>query len=274
MVSSGPAGRLARTWWDLQRFGLTPDKLPRRIRNPHAPPVFLVSIPKSGTHLLERALCLHPMLYRRLERTLSRKTIEGRFGGLDALAGRLRPGQVAIAHLRYREGDPDILARHGIKTLFMVRNPRDLLVSLVHYNLDREDIRVHDLYANLPDQKARIRLAIEGDPANRIPSIGERLGVYRGWLDSAALVVRFEDLIGASGGGTEDRQLETLLGIYRHIGVPADGRLVRGIRSKVFSSASPTFRTGSIGQSKDAFDEELEALYREQVGEIARGYGY
>ena len=73
VASSGPAGRLTRAWWDLQRFGLTPDKLPRRVHNPQAPPVFLISIPKSGTHLLERALCLHPLLYRRLERTLSRE---------------------------------------------------------------------------------------------------------------------------------------------------------------------------------------------------------
>jgi hypothetical protein len=236
--------------------------------------VLLVSIPKSGTHLLERALCLHPLLFRKVAPTLSRKSIDEKWGGLDGLAERLQPGQVAVSHLRFHDGYADVLARHGVKALFMIRNPRDVLVSLVHYNLDRDDIRVHELYANLPDQKERLRLAITGDPANRIPSIGERLDLYRGWLDSGALVVRFEDLVGASGGGDQDTQLDTLRAIFRHLGVPADERLVRDIRGKVFSSASPTFRKGAIGQSKLAFDDELETLYRERAGDAVSAYGY
>jgi hypothetical protein len=274
MAAPAESSWVARKWWDLQRFGLTPDKLARRVRNPDAPPVLLVSIPKSGTHLLERALCLHPLLFRKVAPTLSRRSIDQKWGGVEGLAQRLQPGQVAVSHLRYVDGDAEVLARRGVKTLFMIRNPRDLLVSLVHYNVDREDIRVHGLYANLPDQKERLRPAIVGDPANRIPSIGRRLELYRGWLDSGALVVRFEDLVGASGGGDHDTQLDTLRSIFRHLEVPTDERLLHEIRAKVFSTASPTFRKGSIGQSKQAFDEELEALYRQQAGEVVGAYGY
>ena len=61
---------LSKTWWDLKRFGMTPDKIWRRRGRPDLPKIFCVSVPKSGTHLLERVLCLHPRLYRKFMSTL------------------------------------------------------------------------------------------------------------------------------------------------------------------------------------------------------------
>jgi hypothetical protein len=274
MPGNGASGWLAGRWWTLQRFGLTPRKLLRRSRNPDAHPVLLVSVPKSGTHLLERALCLHPSLYRRLAPTLLRRSIDRRWGGLDGLATRLRGGQVAVAHLRFREDYPEVLARHGVRTLFMVRDPRDVLVSLVHFAPGRKDFAPGRVYAQQPELKDRIRTAIVGKPEEKIPSIADRLDQYRGWLDSGALVVRFEDLVGASGGGDPERQVELLAGIYRHIGVPSNEELLRKIQGKVFSSASPTFRSGAIGQSKSAFDDDLEELFQRTAGQVAAAYGY
>ena len=265
---------LARRWWTLERFGLTPGKLPRRVWNRGVPAVLVVSVPKSGTHLLERALCLHPQLYRKLVPTLRRKVIDRRWGGVGDLASRLRGGQVALAHLRFREDDPRVLDRHGIRTLFMIRDPRDVLVSLVQFAPGRSGFDPGKVYAAYPGMKERLRVAIEGRPEDKIPSIADRLGMFRGWLDSGALVVRFEDLVGASGGGDPERQLEQLDRIFRHIGVQTGDRKLREIQAKVFSSASPTFRAGAIGQSRIVFDGELEELFRRQAGELAAEYGY
>jgi len=52
----------ARHAWTFRRFGLSPRKLVARIGNRTEPPILCVSLPKAGTHLLERALCLHPRL--------------------------------------------------------------------------------------------------------------------------------------------------------------------------------------------------------------------
>src|SRR3954468_24326538 len=99
--AGGSAAWVKRNWWTLQRFGLSPTKAPRRVLNRTEPRVFVDSVPKSGTHLLERALCLHPRLYRALVPTLHEANMRDR-GGFEAIVGRLRPGQILVAHLDYQ----------------------------------------------------------------------------------------------------------------------------------------------------------------------------
>jgi hypothetical protein len=91
---------LARRRWTLERFGLTPRKFVARVRNRTEPRVLCVSLPKAGTHLLERALCLHPRMYRRFIPTVS----EGRLTGshsFNALLDSLHPGQIVLCHLAF-----------------------------------------------------------------------------------------------------------------------------------------------------------------------------
>ena len=47
---------LARQLWTAQRFGLTPRKLAGRAARAGVPRVLVVSLPKAGTHLVERAV--------------------------------------------------------------------------------------------------------------------------------------------------------------------------------------------------------------------------
>jgi hypothetical protein len=271
--STGAAGGWAARRWTLERFGLSPGKLPRRVLNAGAPRVFCVSIPKSGTHLLERALCLHPALYRKFLPTVSDENV-AKWGGLLRLAGKIRPGQVVCSHLRFSERYPTDLDVNQVRGLFMVRNPRDLVVSQIHYVTKRSDHRLHDLFSALPDAKAKLRLAIAGDAEHNLPSIGQRLGYFEGWLHTDLLVVRFEDLVGDAGGGDAGRQRDTLRSIFGHLGVDAGQKRLDAVSERLFSADSPTFRKGAIGQSKDFFDDELEELFRRSIGDRAAPYGY
>jgi Sulfotransferase domain len=268
-----PAAWVSRQRWTLERFGLSPGKLPRRISDQGAPRVFCVSIPKSGTHLLERALCLHPALYRKIVPTVSGENI-GKWNGLAGLVGRIRPGQVVVSHLRHSDQDERTLDEAGVRGLFMVRNPRDLVVSQIHYVTKRADHRLHDLFSSLPDARARLRLAITGDAAAGLPSIAERLSYFEGWLRSDLLMVRFEDLVGSAGGGDAGRQRDLLRSVFTHLGVDASDERVRAVAGRLFSSDSPTFRAGQVGSSRDFFDDELEELFRRTIGDHAVPYGY
>src|SRR5205823_7183412 len=130
---------------------------------------------------------------------------------------------------RHTDGDERMLAEAGVRGLFMVRNPRDLVVSQIHYVTKRSDHRLHDLFAALPDARARLRTAIVGDPAAGLPSIAERLSYFEGWLRSDLLVVRFEDLVGSAGGGDADRQHDLLGAVFTHLGVDASEARVRAV---------------------------------------------
>lgn len=265
--------RVPLNLWTLERFGLTPAGIGRRLVNPAAPRVLCVSVPKSGTHLLERALCLHPQLARKLIGTITLPDLRKR-GGMDRLLGRVRRGQVLMTHLRFDPAYPPSLERQDVSSVFLIRDPRDVVVSQVRYAVGREDHWAHDLFAERGELREQLRLAIVGDREGGLRSLAERLAVYEGWLDTASVVVRFEDLIGPEGGGERDRQLEAVGGLFRGIGARADDDLVRVVSDRLFSPKSPTFRKGTIGQWREVLDDELTALVREVAGPGIERFGY
>jgi hypothetical protein len=87
--------------------------------------------------------------------------------------------------------------------------------------------------------------------------------------------VRFEDLIGPSGGGTEELRHETLVEIFRHIDLPLGEETLEKISAKLVSTASPTYRRGKIGGWKECFEQEgVLDLFQESIGEELDRYGY
>jgi sulfotransferase 6B1 len=267
------AGSIPRNLWTLQRFGLTPSKLPYRIADRGAPKVLSVSLPKAGTHLLERTLCLHRRLYRKMLPTVWPEALP-KWDGLDGLLRTLAPGQVVVAHLDFDPTYPDVIERAATKVLFLIRDPRDIVVSQAHFAHTRPDHPFHAAFAKYEAVSDRIRVAIEGDAATGLPSVAERLDQYEGWLRGPALVVRFEDLIGPSGGGDADRQRASVQGIYRHLGIDAAPGTVADVCDRLFSGDSPTFRRGSIGQWETQLDDALRSRFHEIVGDRLATFGY
>jgi hypothetical protein len=256
--------------WTAQRFGLTPGKVAARLAADGLPKVLCVSLPKAGTHLAERAVCLHPRLYRKILPTLNPQNIGA--DGLEGVVEGLRPGQVVLGHLPFDPAYVDLLRREGVRTLFVIRDPRDIAVSLAYYVAGRRDHPLHALYSARPDLRSRIELAVLGDGDARppAPSLESILSGFAGWLESGALVVRFEDLIGPRGGGDREAQAGTVDAIYAHLEL--DHR--NGLAGHVFSHASPTFRKGMIGQWRAHFDRALTSLIHRQAGPWIEAYGY
>jgi hypothetical protein len=263
----------ARSHWTCQRFGLSPRKLAARIANRREPKIICVTLPKSGTHLLERALCLHPRLYRKIIPTIDERNIH-RWGGLEALLKRLRPGQVLISHLHFRPEYAELFRSRDVKCLFLVRDPREVVVSQVFYLTAQRSHRHHRLFTALPDFKERLRTAIVGNDVEELPSIGQRLARFAGWLHASDYVVRFEDLIGPLGGGELAAQRRTLSSIYRAVGLEPSSELLDTLVERVFSTASPTFRTGGTRKWQRHFDGEHLRLFDKTVGDLLGVYGY
>jgi hypothetical protein len=87
-------------------------------------------------------------------------------------------------------------------------------------------------------------------------------------------VLRFEDLVGPGGGGDAERQRASIASLLRHVGLVEEDGAVDAIAKELFSSESPTFRKGSAGGWRSAFDPELETLFDQVVGDRAIPYGY
>ncbi len=278
MSDGGAVQRMRRWTWDLQRFGLGPNDLLRRMRPaPDLPRILCVTLPKAGTHLLERLLCRHPSLHRRLLPTLHDSNI-ARYGGLEQVLATTRPGQLLMAHLAHLEDYSRLVTEGGPRGVFMIRDPRDIAVSLAFYLVREQEHPFHELFQRQPSVEERIRLAIHGSVEEGYPSMAQRLREYRGWLGGPGgqmMTVRFEDLIGARGGGGSDRQKEVVAAILDHLEVGYSEELLERLCEETFSEVSPTFRAGRIGGYRRHFEgSDLEEECRQSFGAEMQEYGY
>ena len=268
----GASRFLQRRWWDLSRFGLTPAKLLQRARLRGRAGVLAVCVPKAGTHLLERALCLQPGFYRPLVRTVNRGNVHA-LGGLESLLARLKGGQVLPAHVPWSAEAQAAASRAGVRLLFLIRDPRDILVSDVFYIMRTPGHPQHRLIAGLPSLRERLLARITGNVEYRLEPMDEMLEAYSGWLDSPALTLRFEDLVGPAGGGSGAAQQRVLASLQVHL--DPDGKAGwGGLAGLLHSDLSPTFHRGLIGRWREHFDSEVKEAFKKAAGWSLARYGY
>ena len=262
--------------------------------------IFINSLPKSGTHLLAKTVELFgyqehfagdaklddparvtPLFinYREIKDALTRDgkaplaTAKGAVavGTLTPVyvdpatfghwLAALAPGRYLLGHVMYSPALRPLLADLGYRHLFILRDPRAVVVSLLDFILETRGMpRPHFLQADFRAMTLAARLAfiLEG---GRAPLAGVTTqgfaAVYRGLLaweaDPDCLVVRFEDLVGPQGGGSAERQFVAIAQIARHLGYRVDEAAAH--MAKIFDPASRTFRTGQI----DGWQSELDA---------------
>ena len=133
---------------------------------------------------------------------------------------------------------------------------------------------MHAEVVSLPDMKSRLLQLMAGCPPAGFPSIGERMRDYSGWLQSAGVVVRFEDLVGERGGGSADAQRQAIESIFQGLGLSVDAATVGSVQADSFSDRSPTFRRGATGQWRQHFDAEAKERFKTIAGAELIRYGY
>lgn len=250
------------------------------------PRVFVNSIPKAGTHLLTSELVKHPALQYsglwvrgRHVNALAEHGERLRDFELDQQAfvrhlGTVRNGQFFVGHLAYSEMMMKTLRENDVRAILMIRHPLDVIVSRFHYICGLKRHSKHEYFMNvLKTDAERIDVLIngnDGDPPMR--SLGEQLQAFEGWLHAPdVLVVRFEDLVGATGGGDDELRDLTLSRIMAHIGIDPAAR--RASPPNV-GRRSATFRKGRI----HGWSELLDAAAIDQVGTqfagVIASFGY
>ncbi len=293
------------------------------------------SIPKSGTHLLDRLLVLlgfgqvdlggfrphllksgdrFPFLGRRLKGILgirrpedvmgigphlveggrfppARRLLRGR--GEKVTVGVVSPRQMSrrwlssrlagvpeggfvTAHCIYTPELAGLFQERGMKTVCILRDPRDVAVSQMHYLKQLENHFAHEEYIALPSDGERLMVSIRGGQlgGRELQSLGRR---YRQFLDweraGGAVMVRFEDLVGPEGGGSEEAQRLAVGRVAAHLGVPVEERTI-GLVGKNLFGAGRTFRRGQIGGWREEFTPEHERALEETAGPLLAELGY
>lgn len=259
-----------------------------------APVFFANSFPKSGTHLLTQVMegftRIGPAVDSGLPAVVTFDGFSGRKRTLAEILAdleRFRPGDIGYGHLH---AFPEVMARlsrTGMCAFFILRDPRDVVVSHVHYVAEMAPNHIHYRYYHekLTSFDERLQASIQGIPAaalsqaagqavpEPLPDIRARFEPFLGWLTCPpVLCLRYEDLI-ADRPAALGRILDHAEGRGFRPAVTRPAAL-QALEDSINPQRSPTFRSGKTGGWKAAFSEAHKAVFKEITGDLLVQLGY
>jgi hypothetical protein len=229
-------------------------------------PLFLISIPKSGTHLLYE-----------LVRAF------GYAGGIVANAAAVRPGQwYCVEYSNSHTSAPhffDLVRQNPFgnrdhpfmrnPAIFIYRNPRDVLVSEANYCHKDGNSALAGYWARFSPQERLLRLI---DDPWLIGNFRDRMGEFVPWLEMPNVIpVSFEELIGPKGGGDAAVQRRLIWSLQLKLQIPGSPH---AFADQVFNPRSPTFFAGKIGAWHRSFSPEVEKCYSALPQDFQAEFGY
>ena len=239
-----------------------------RVVAPPAPrlPLFLISIPKSGTHLLyELARALgyqdgvvcpdspQPGTWYCIEYSNSHTR------AVDFLVDTTRRAPFGNKHHPFFRSP----------ALFIYRNPRDILVSESNWFHKAKNSPLAGYLSALGQEERLLRLV---DDPWLLGSIRDRVGAFIPWLDFPNVIpISFEELVGGRGGGSDQAQLDLIWSLQLKLRVP--GR-PEDIARKVFNPDSPTFTEGRIGAWREQLTPRVKEKLQALGTDYLEAYGY
>jgi hypothetical protein len=202
--------------------------------------------------------------------------ISGRW--LARRLSRLPDGCFVNAHCIYTPELARLFRGRGMKTVCLLRDPRDLAVSQMHYLRDNPPKRhfAHEAFMALPSDHERLLVCIRGGELGGrwLQSLNQRYRQFLGWeRDEGAVMVRFEDLVGPRGGGSADLQRGAVERVAALLDISLDPPTMRRVEENLFGMGR-TFRKGLIGGWREEFSPEHERAAEEVAGPLLAELGY
>ena len=256
----------------------------RRLSLKGLPILFANSFPKSGTHLLTQILQAFPQISPVVNSglpavvTYAGDTARERLvAALLSDLQRFLPGDIGYGHLHAQLEIMEMLSSPAFAAYFILRDPRDVVVSHVHYVTEMEARHVlHDYYQNhLHTFEERLSASITGleSLSLPLPDIRQRFEPFIGWLDvPEVLTLRYEDLM-----QNRSSQIQSIIEHAVRRGLPLNcsmSQAVEIIEHQLDPARSPTFRKGRIGTWRESFNAEHINIFKEIGGELLIQLGY
>ena len=260
-----------------------------------SPVFFANSFPKSGTHLLTQVMHgftrLGPAVDSGLPAVVSFDGFTGRQRSITEIMADLRrflPGDIGYGHVHAFPDAVDWLCRPGFAAYFILRDPRDVVVSHVHYVAEMAPNHIHYFYYHevLQTFDERLCASITGVPVDELakagggkpvyeplPDIRRRFAPYLGWLGQPdVLVLRYEDFI-TDRQATLARVLDHAVSRGFKLAIDRKPALLT-LEQSIDPSRSPTFRSGKIGGWQSSFTPEHNLLFDQVAGSLLSDLGY
>ncbi|HUG86090.1 MAG TPA: sulfotransferase domain-containing protein [Euzebya sp.] len=239
------------------------------------PRVLATTIPKAGTHLLMRVLDALPGFAAYHRGLVPLGDSQTAAAAIATVWRRMPAGTHLTSHLPYSPPVAAAVADAGLHVVLLVRDPRDVAASMARFAMTATHVPEHPVYAGLPDDDARLRLAIAGDPdIGQPPLLADRFDRFLPWVEEGALLLRYEDLVGPQGGGSAWSQHDAVARLGGFLGLELPDDVVALVADRVYSTTTHTFRRGRVGGWRDDFTAAHEALFNRVHGDLLDRLGY
>jgi hypothetical protein len=266
--------------WHTRRFGAALRWGKQRLAQ--SPVVLGNAMPKSGSHLIIQVLQgltrIGPFVNPGFP-PVNRAEDNRKLPEADILSNirRMQPGDIGYGYLSASEPYLSALTQVGRATLFVFRDPRDMIVSHIFYATDIHTGHwMHRYYTEeLTTMEERINAAIHGVhiPGSELTPIRRRYDGYLGWLEQpAVLCLRFEDLI-----LNRQAALGQFLDYIESRGHPLDTprqQALSALEAAIAPRKSGTFRKGKPGNWREHFTPANIAAFKENAGDLLVRLGY
>jgi hypothetical protein len=229
-------------------------------------PLFLVSIPKSGTHLiyeLAQALGYHPGVevpeFPHGQTWYCVEYSNSHTVARDVFVDGVRRAQFGNRHHAFMQSP----------ALFIYRHPLDILVSEAHY-YHRDGKAAFAGWLSGLDFAGRVDRLLNDNWL--LGSLRERIGGFLPWQDFPNVIpFSFEELVGSAGGGDRDHQLRLVWSIQLKLQAPGSPE---AIAASIFNPDSATFRSGQIGGYRKELPKALIKSFAKDNSDILDALGY
>lgn len=247
------------------------------------------SYPKSGTHLLYQILYSIPGL-KKWDDIVS---VQALCGVMNTPAhirwkvGSAPNRSIVRCHLMFCDEILDVLKEFNCRILFIYRDLRDVAISHARWITKENRIFLHPIYLNQSGFDEQLMSSIVGTPVGTPfgsnvsqPDIGRDFSRWKGWTNNSdTLAIRFEDLVGERGGGSEEKRLYVVEQILDYLEINLSAQ---EIESKFASytmnpEESHTFKKGgkgSIGGWRSVFNDNHKKAFKQVAGDLLIELGY
>jgi len=240
------------------------------------PTVLGNAMPKSGSHLIIQVLQgltrIGPFVnpgFPPVNRTEDNCQLSVQ--GILANLNQMKAGDIGYGYLHATEPFVQALTRPGMASLFVFRDPRDMIISHVFYATEMyQDHGMHRYYnEKLSTMEERINAAIGGvtEEGAELSSVKERYVRYIGWLEQAdVLCLRFEDLI-----LNQEKAFDQLLDYLEERGFQSKihrQQAIESLAAAIAPKKSGTFRKGKPGNWREHFTQANVDFFKEVAGDL------
>lgn len=246
-------------------------KFKKAIRRVPSKKILIVSIQKSGTHLIQNVM--------------KEAGFEGIGVGKNAKMtdfNGLKDNQFLWSHFVPSDEIQMALEKgnESVYIIFNFRDPRDVLVSWFYWLHPNSDKSMHlhqnymkKVYSHFTDDEL-LYIFIRNDKFREVEyNPIEHFRLSRAlYFHPKVLNVRFEDIVGSNGGGSDDLQKKTIENIFNYLKIKNID--LDEIAKNSFDKTSKTFRKGKIGSYKKVLSPMQIKLFDELHGDIIKQYGY